>query len=48
MLFCLYADAVAIERQTRLQEVLKGISSLFKRLHVCWDKVRILSTLFPN
>merc|ERR1719319_1915418 len=27
-----------LEEQNRLQEVLKGIGMLFKRLRVCWDK----------
>merc|ERR1719402_588214 len=31
-------DSSTIEKQKRLQEVLKGIGMLFKRLRVCWDK----------
>jgi len=27
-----------LERQQRLQEVLRGIAQLFKRLRLCWDK----------
>eukprot|EP00095_Tigriopus_kingsejongensis_P005528 maker-scaffold282_size228295-snap-gene-1.26 protein:Tk05528 transcript:maker-scaffold282_size228295-snap-gene-1.26-mRNA-1 annotation:"mediator of rna polymerase ii transcription subunit 30-like isoform x1" len=32
-------DRATLEKQQRLQEVLKGIALLYKRLHVCWDKV---------
>merc|ERR1719348_2545169 len=31
-------DKSTIEKQNRLQDVLKGIGMLFKRLRVCWDK----------
>merc|ERR1719203_2570362 len=31
-------DRGTLEKQNRLQEVLKGINLLFKRLRVCWDK----------
>jgi len=31
-------DKSTLEKQTRLQDVLKGIGMLFKRLRVCWDK----------
>jgi len=31
-------DRGTLEKQNRLQEVLKGIGMLFKRLRVCWDK----------
>jgi len=31
-------DRGITEKQNRLQEVLKGIGMLFKRLRVCWDK----------
>lgn len=31
-------DKSTMEKQTRLQDVLKGIGMLFKRLRVCWDK----------
>jgi len=31
-------DKATLEKQTRLQDVLKGIGMLFKRLRVCWDK----------
>merc|ERR1719369_1545284 len=31
-------DRNTLEKQNRLQEVLKGIGMLFKRLRVCWDK----------
>ncbi len=30
------SDRATLEKQQRLQEVLRGISQLFKRLHVCW------------
>ena len=33
-------DRNTLEKQQRLQEVLKGITQLFKRLHVCWDKAQ--------
>jgi mediator of RNA polymerase II transcription subunit 30 len=31
-------DKSTLEKQNRLQDVLKGIGMLFKRLRVCWDK----------
>merc|ERR550532_1591490 len=31
-------DQNNLEKQNRLNEVLKGIGMLFKRLRVCWDK----------
>merc|ERR1719369_121200 len=31
-------DKSTMEKQNRLQDVLKGIGMLFKRLRVCWDK----------
>merc|ERR1719308_409098 len=31
-------DKSTLEKQTRLQDVLKGIGMLFKRLRVCWEK----------
>ena len=31
-------DRLNMEKQQRLQDVLKGISHLFKRLHLCWTK----------
>ena len=34
------SDRSTLEKQQRLQEVLKGITQLFKRLHVCWDKAQ--------
>jgi hypothetical protein len=34
----LFVDHNSMERQQRLMEVLKGITQLFKRLHVCWDR----------
>ena len=33
-------DRATLEKQQRLNEVLKGITQLFKRLHVCWDKAQ--------
>merc|ERR1719322_889350 len=33
-------DRATLEKQQRLNEVLKGIARLFKRLHVCWDKAQ--------
>ena len=29
------------EKQNRLQDVLKGIGMLFKRLRVCWEKCQV-------
>ena len=34
-------DQSNLEKQTRLQDVLKGIGMLFKRLRVCWDKCQV-------
>lgn len=31
-------DRAILDKQKRLEEVLKGIGMLFKRLRVCWDK----------
>ena len=32
-------DRATLEKQQRLQEVLRGINQLFKRLNVCWRTV---------
>ena len=37
-----------MEKQQRLNEVLKGITQLFKRLHVCWDKAQEHTTGMPE
>ena len=34
-------DRAIIEKQQRLQEVLKGITHLFKRLNFCWTKAQV-------
>ncbi len=34
-----FPDRQTLEKKQRLQEVLRGISQLFKRLHLSWEKV---------
>ena len=34
------------EKQNRLQDVLKGIGMLFKRLRVCWEKCQVANQNF--
>ena len=33
-------DKATLEKQQRLQEVLKGITQLFKRLHLCYERAQ--------
>jgi hypothetical protein len=33
-------DRSTLEKQQRLQEVLKGITMLFKRLHLCYERAQ--------
>ena len=44
------ADKNFYEKQQRLQEVLGGITTHFKRLRVCWDKanVRMILLIFHS
>ena len=40
------ADKNFYEKQQRLQEVLGGISTHFKRLRVCWEKANVSLIVF--